>query len=136
MREPAEIDLERVVCRLADLEEHGARGFTLGGGDWPVRGFVVRCGNEVRAYLNRCPHAGHPLDLMPNRFLTPDRALILCSSHGALFDKESGLCLAGPCSGRALRPIRVMVVANLVLLAPDADVTMSAGAAAVEQPTR
>lgn len=125
---PVEIDLERVICRLADLEEHGARAFSVGGGDWPTRGFVVRVGSGVRGYLNRCPHAGHPLNLLPDRFLTPDRALILCSSHGALFDKESGLCLAGPCPGRSLAPIPLVVVGGLVLLAPDAELTLPSGA--------
>jgi nitrite reductase/ring-hydroxylating ferredoxin subunit len=117
----AELDLERVICRLADLEECGSRGFTVGGGDWPLRGFVVRCGNEVRGYVNHCPHAGHPLDLRPNRFLTPDRALILCASHGALFEKEGGRCLAGPCAGAQLRAVPVELIDDFVLIAADAD---------------
>ena len=117
----AELDLERVVCRLADLEEYGSRAFTLGGGDWPLRGFVVRHGKEVRGYVNRCPHAGHPLDLRPHRFLTPDRTMILCSSHGALFEKDAGRCLAGPCPGAQLRPIPLEVIGDIVLMAADAD---------------
>ncbi len=116
-----ELDLERVVCRLADLDEHGSRAFTLGGGDWPLRGFVVRCGRDVRGYVNHCPHAGHPLDLRPHRFLTPDGAMILCSSHGALFEKESGRCLAGPCAGARLRPVPLEVIGDVVLIAADAD---------------
>ena len=119
----AELDLERVVCRLADLEEHGSRAFTVGGGDWPLRGFVVRWGNEVRGYVNHCPHAGHPLDLRPHRFLTPDRAMILCASHGALFDKEAGVCLAGPCAGARLRPVPLQVIGDIVMIAADADLT-------------
>ncbi|HVS77969.1 MAG TPA: Rieske 2Fe-2S domain-containing protein [Steroidobacteraceae bacterium] len=116
-----ELDLERVLCRLADLEELGSRAFTVGAGDWPLRGFVVRCGNTVRGYINRCPHAGHPLNLRPNRFLTPDRALILCSSHGALFDKDGGHCLAGPCPGARLRAVPLEVIGDVVLIAADAD---------------
>jgi nitrite reductase/ring-hydroxylating ferredoxin subunit len=118
-----ELDLERVVCRLADLEEHGSRAFTIGGsgGAWPLRGFVVRCGSEVRGYVNRCPHAGHPLDLRPHRFLTPDHAMILCSSHGALFEKDAGMCLAGPCAGQQLRAVPLQVIGDVVLIAADAD---------------
>jgi len=116
-----ELDLERVVCRLADLDEHGARGFTVGGGAWPLRGFVVRLGAGIRGYVNHCPHAGHPLDLRPHRFLTPDRALIVCASHGALFEKEAGLCLAGPCAGQRLRPVPLEVIGDVVLIAADAD---------------
>lgn len=121
MPAPVELDLERVICRLADLEEHGSRAFTLGEGDWPLRGFVVRCGSGVRGYLNRCPHAGHPLDLRPHRFLTPDRAMILCSSHGALFEKDAGRCLAGPCAGQQLRPLPLQLMGDVVLIAPEAD---------------
>ena len=117
----AELDLERVVCRLADLDEFGSRAFTIGAGDWPLRGFVVRCGDSVRGYINRCPHAGHPLDLRPHRFLTPDQAMILCSSHGALFDKDGGHCLAGPCAGERLRAVPLEVIGNVVLIAPGAD---------------
>jgi len=116
-----ELDLERVVCRLSELEG-GARGFTVGSGDWPLRGFVVRVGATVRGYLNRCPHAGHPLDLLPQRFLTADGTLILCSSHGALFEKASGLCVAGPCAGRALTPIALQVRCGFVLLDDNVDV--------------
>jgi len=119
---PSEIDLTRVVCRLAQLQEHGARGFTIGGGDWPLRGFVVEYGGGVRGYVNHCPHAGHPLDLLPHRFLTPDRTLIVCASHGALFERDHGQCVAGPCAGQSLQAIPLQIVDRLVLLAPEADI--------------
>ena len=117
-----ELDVTRVVCRLSELEGGGARGFTIGGAAWPLRGFVVRVGDRVYGYLNRCPHAGHPLDLLPQRFLTADGTLILCSSHGALFEKASGLCVAGPCAGRALTPIALQVRCGFVLLDDNVDV--------------
>ncbi|HET9105894.1 MAG TPA: Rieske 2Fe-2S domain-containing protein, partial [Steroidobacteraceae bacterium] len=69
----------------------------------------------------RCPHAGHPLDLRPHRFLTPDRVMILCSSHGALFEKDEGRCLAGPCAGEQLRAVPLEVIGDIVLIAADAD---------------
>jgi nitrite reductase/ring-hydroxylating ferredoxin subunit len=118
------LDLERVICRLSDLEQHGARGFTIGEGDFPLRGFVVRAGDGVRGYVNRCPHAGHPLDLLPQRFLTPDGTLILCSSHGALFEKASGQCVAGPCVGRSLIPVPLEVRGGCVLLADEVDINV------------
>jgi nitrite reductase/ring-hydroxylating ferredoxin subunit len=126
-------DLERVVCRLSDLEPQGARAFTIGAGDWPLKGFVVRAGAGVRGYVNHCPHAGHPLDLLPGRFLSPDGALILCSSHGALFEKDNGYCVAGPCAGNSLTPISLEVREGFVLLADSVDIealVRSAAAAA------
>jgi nitrite reductase/ring-hydroxylating ferredoxin subunit len=107
------------ICALADLEDPGSRAFAIGAGDWPLRGFVVRVGDEVFAYVNRCPHAGHPLNWRPDEFLAQDKATILCRSHGAMFERATGECLAGPCAGRALRSLRVRVDRGLVIL--DAD---------------
>lgn len=122
------LDVERVVCRLSELDSQGVRSFTIGGGDWPLRGFVLRAGKELRAYVNRCPHAGHPLNLLPNRFLTPDGTLLLCSSHGALFEKLTGYCVAGPCAGRSLTPLALSVRSGFVMLAEEVDIAAVAAA--------
>jgi nitrite reductase/ring-hydroxylating ferredoxin subunit len=124
------LDVERVVCRLTELERNGARAFTLGAGDWPLRGFVVHARDGVRGYVNRCPHAGHPLNLLPDRFLTSDGALILCTSHGALFEKTTGYCVAGPCAGRSLTPVALEIRDGFVLVADSVDVDALAQAAA------
>ena len=116
-----DIDLERVICRLSDLGDAGARGFTVGRGDWPLRGFVVRTPDGVRGYVNRCPHAGHPLNLGPNRFLTPGGELILCASHGALFDRQTGFCIAGPCGGQSLTSVPLTIESGFVMLAEGVD---------------
>ncbi|HVH84655.1 MAG TPA: Rieske 2Fe-2S domain-containing protein [Steroidobacteraceae bacterium] len=117
-----DLDVERVVCRETELDVHGARAFTIGAGDWPLRGFVVRVGAHLRGYVNRCPHAGHPLNLLPDRFCTPDGALLLCSSHGALFEKLTGYCVAGPCAGRALTPVPLEVRSGFVMVADGVDI--------------
>lgn len=119
MSEPRQIDVERVICRLDDLAESGARGFSVGGGDWPLRGFVVRTKDQVRGFINSCPHARHPLNYQPNQFLTRDGTLILCSSHGALFEKLTGYCVAGPCAGQSLQTVPLEVTDGYVMLADD-----------------
>lgn len=116
-----DFDTSRVICRLAELPDPGARSFTMGSGDWPLRGFVVRKGAQVFAYLNRCPHAGHPLNWTSNEFLTPDKTLLMCRSHGACFDIATGECVIGPCVGRELRSIAVKVEHDYVMLADDPD---------------
>jgi nitrite reductase/ring-hydroxylating ferredoxin subunit len=118
-----ELDLARVICPVHELDDPGARGFTIGGGDWPLRGFVVRRGAEVRAYVNHCPHAGHPLNLKPHAFLAPGQPLIQCSSHGALFEMETGLCLAGPCAGARLRALGLRIEQGYVILADDVELS-------------
>jgi nitrite reductase/ring-hydroxylating ferredoxin subunit len=123
-----EIHTTRVLCSLAELEATGSRGFSVGEGDWPLRGFVVKTSAGVAAYVNYCPHAGHPLNLRPDRFLTSDRTLILCSSHGALFARDDGVCVAGPCQGQSLTAIPVEVVAGHVLIDAGVDIDRLANA--------
>jgi nitrite reductase/ring-hydroxylating ferredoxin subunit len=125
---PRELDVARVLCSLAELEATGSRGFAIGDGDWPLRGFVVKTADAVAAYVNYCPHAGHPLNLRPDRFLTSDRTLILCSSHGALFARDSGLCIAGPCQGQSLTAIQIEVVDGYVLIGSNVDIERLANA--------
>ena len=107
------------ICKLTQIDDPGSRAFAIGEGDWPLRGFIVRVGEQVFAYVNRCPHAGHPLNWRPDEFLAPDNATILCRSHGAMFERTTGECLAGPCAGRSLRALRVRVEGELVILDVD-----------------
>jgi nitrite reductase/ring-hydroxylating ferredoxin subunit len=100
---------EIVVGQLDELDDPGCREFTIGGGNWPFRGFVVRKGCEVYAYQNFCVHDGHPLNWSPNRFLTKDGNALICASHGATYEIETGYCFAGPGSGRTLRKVEVEV---------------------------
>ncbi len=108
-----------VLCTLAELAVTGSFGFKVGEGDWPLRGFVVRLPDGgVRAWVNSCPHAGHPLDLLPHRFLNAEGTLIQCASHGALFAPDTGVCVAGPCPGRRLRTLEIMLQGDDIVLAP------------------
>jgi nitrite reductase/ring-hydroxylating ferredoxin subunit len=85
-----------------ELGDPDARSFSVGDGDWPFGGFIVRKNGQIYAYANICPHRRHPLDLEPHAFLVDNGNLIRCASHGALFCPETGACLAGPCAGRSL----------------------------------
>jgi nitrite reductase/ring-hydroxylating ferredoxin subunit len=97
------------VAALRELADGCAREFQIGAGDWPMRGFVVHWQGAVYAYRNRCPHAGHPLNLDPESFFAPGGKTLICASHGAQFLPASGVCVAGPCIGAALEalPCRV-----------------------------
>ena len=93
------------VGALLHLEDPGCREFTVGEGDWLFRGFLVRQGDAVYAYENRCAHVGHPLNWSPDRFLSRDRRAIVCASHGAMYEIATGRCFAGPCKGESLRRV-------------------------------
>lgn len=100
---------EIAVGRVDELDDPGCREFQIGDGDWPFRGFVVRRGDAVFAYQNYCVHVGHPLNWMPDRFLTKDKSAIICASHGATYEIDTGRCFAGPGTGRVLRRVETDV---------------------------
>ena len=101
------------LCSLDDVADPGSRGFDIEtGGALPVRLFVVRKGDVLAAYRNRCPHTGAPLEWQPHQFLDIDNGFIQCAIHGALFRVDDGYCLRGPCVGRSLEPLELSVVDN------------------------
>jgi nitrite reductase/ring-hydroxylating ferredoxin subunit len=75
------------------------------------RGFeviLVSHGGSIHAYRNSCPHIGVGLDWGDGHCSEgPDH--LLCAMHGALFEKGSGLCVAGPCHGKSLPRIAVRI---------------------------
>ena len=113
-------DTEWHVADLYEIQEPGALEFRVGNGDWPFRGVVVRWCGAVYAYENACAHLGHPLNFEPDRFFTPDRNFLLCGSHGAMFEPDTGLCIGGPCLGASLRSLVCRVEGKQIFVqAPD-----------------
>lgn len=110
------------VSNVDDLPDGSVHPIDLNPDEFPpLTALLLRLGDDVHAYLNRCPHAGRPLGLGSGRFLTPDGELLQCLAHGALFEKHTGLCIAGPCVDESLRRLPVQVVAGEVRLAEDVD---------------
>ncbi len=106
----------RTLCRLADIPDNGAKGFS--GPEGTFTGFVaVRFGERVHVYVNSCPHIGTPLDWTPDRFLSADGRYLICATHGAEFTLDTGLCVSGPCRGDRLTRVEAAVRDGAVLVA-------------------
>lgn len=54
---------------------------------------VVRRGQQVWAYINRCPHFSIPLDFDPGTICTYDAEVLMCAHHSALFRFTDGSAL-------------------------------------------
>lgn len=104
------------LCALAELADGTARGFDpLGQGHDTM--FVVRKGGAVYGWRNLCPHRGHDrMAWVKDGYLTHDGARILCGAHGAEYEIETGICVAGPCLGRRLTPVPLALRAGEVVL--------------------
>lgn len=110
------------LCRLDEIPDGEGIGFSLDQApadrlaDGHTDIFVVRRGDRVFGYVNACPHLSSPLDWIENQFMTPDKTHIMCATHGAQFRIDDGHCVAGPCEGDMLVPVRVSVRRGHVVL--------------------
>jgi len=100
---------EQKLCTLNDIEDGESAGFCAVKEGDEIRVLAVRQGDSVSTYINKCPHVGVPLDLLEGKFLNQDKSLIICATHGALFQINDGECVSGPCIGKALTPIESRV---------------------------
>lgn len=97
------------VSQFNDIDEHGA-GLSFREPNGQYEAFAIRdAAGNIHCYLNKCPHVGVPLDFMPGQFLSRDCTQIVCSTHGARFRKDTGLCTEGPCTGKFLQEFPVHV---------------------------
>ena len=98
------------LCALADVDDPGSRGFVVEiGAEQAVKLFVVRKDTVLAAYVNACPHTGAPLEWQPDQFLDYDNSFIECAIHGALFRPVDGYCLRGPCVGKHLTALPLVL---------------------------
>jgi nitrite reductase/ring-hydroxylating ferredoxin subunit len=97
------------LCPAEEIGEGEGRGFRFGSGPDFRALFVIRKRGELRAFENSCPHIGTPLDLMPDRFFARDGEHLLCSTHGARFRWQDGVCIDGPCLGKRLRALALAI---------------------------
>ena len=106
------------LCAVKDIPDPGAKGFEV---EWyedgerrPLRIIVSRLDDRVFGWINSCPHAGVPLDMEPDKFMDFTGQFLLCSYHGALFALGSGVCLRGPCRGKKLMSVPLVVHDGMV----------------------
>ena len=77
----------------------------LGGAE---RGFAIRYDGQVWAFVNECPHAFTELDWNPGQFFDDAGLYLVCATHGAMFEPQTGLCVMGPCRGARLSRLTVV----------------------------
>ena len=92
-------------------------GISRHGRDLPA--FAIAYDGVVHAYVNVCPHRGTSLDWQPGEVFDESGLYLICATHGALFEPDSGLCVAGPCQGACLQKIAVRLEGDHVVLEHD-----------------
>ncbi|CAG0965361.1 toluene monooxygenase system ferredoxin subunit [Methylophilaceae bacterium] len=113
-------DRMRVICRSEDLQERGPGvRFDLPELGERVTGFAVRYNGLPRAYVNRCAHVPVELDWNEGDFFNVARDYLICATHGAHYQPETGYCVMGPCKGKGLVKIAVFECDNEIMIQLD-----------------
>lgn len=63
---------------------------------------VLRSGDTVSAFINRCTHFGVPLAAKESQLIFTPHEAITCNIHYARFRWEDGSCESGECQGEGL----------------------------------
>lgn len=74
-----------------------------------AQGFLIRYRDGYHAYLNQCCHWPVPLDLGDGDFFYAQADRIVCKTHGAAYQADTGLCDFGPCVRASLDSYPVSV---------------------------
>lgn len=69
--------------------------------------FFVRYDGKPYGYLNRCAHVAMELDWLEGQFFESSGLYLMCATHGAIYEPDTGKCVGGPCRGARLRPVKV-----------------------------
>jgi nitrite reductase/ring-hydroxylating ferredoxin subunit len=82
---------------------------TGGGAAQPFRLLLLRIGNQVHAFVNRCPHFGVPLAAKQTQLISKPGISLTCNVHYARFRWSDGVCESGECKGEGLLPVPLQV---------------------------
>jgi nitrite reductase/ring-hydroxylating ferredoxin subunit len=92
------------LCAAVALSDGGAAvAFDVLRNEKTCSAFAVRYQGRVHAYLNRCTHVAIELDWTPNEVFDSTRRWLMCSTHGAMYQPDTGACAGGPCRGGLLK---------------------------------
>ncbi|HXN10845.1 MAG TPA: Rieske 2Fe-2S domain-containing protein [Steroidobacteraceae bacterium] len=104
------------LCHIDAVPDGACKELRFGDGDDSFNLLLYRRGDEVRAYVNCCPHFSLPLNAQPDEFLLLRNSEIMCAYHCAVFRLDDGHCIAGPAEGMGLEPVPVRLDGALICL--------------------
>ena len=117
----------RVIARVEEMGPGSVKKFWLICQKYRVDAFLINYQGTFYAYVNRCRHMTTPLDFVRYQFFTEDGSRLICLTHGALYEPDSGVCVEGPCQGLALYRLPVLIDRGEVLVScPPGDLSFLA----------
>lgn len=100
----------------SDIAVAGSKQYSIQHAGETLELFVIEQAGKFHAYENHCPHIGVNLNWQTDVFLNFEQTHIQCSTHGAQFRIDDGLCEWGPCLGQSLRQLELKLVDGQLIL--------------------
>jgi nitrite reductase/ring-hydroxylating ferredoxin subunit len=115
-RKPAPEKLRYRIALAADLPPGESMKFLL-----PIAGvdeecFVINYGGHFHAYVNRCRHVPMAMDWVDNQFFAEQGRYLMCQTHNAYYQPDSGECIVGPpgTCGKFLHRVPVEIIKGVI----------------------
>lgn len=106
-----------MVALLHELADGGAVFWTCGEGKQTFRLIVLRSGEQVFGYVNRCAHFGVPLAEKIEQLIYKPHQSLSCNVHYARYTWREGYCESGDCEGESLLQVPLAVADGVVTIA-------------------
>jgi nitrite reductase/ring-hydroxylating ferredoxin subunit len=117
-RKPTRIHYK--VGLTGDLQPGESRKFLL-----EIRGaneecFLINYQGQFHAYLNRCRHVPMAMDWVDNQFFAEEGRYLMCQTHNAYYQPDSGECVAGPpgTCGKFLYRVPLEIIDSVIYATP------------------
>jgi nitrite reductase/ring-hydroxylating ferredoxin subunit len=108
------------VALSSELQPGESKKFLL-----PIRGadeecFLINYDGKFHAYVNRCRHVPIAMDWVDNQFFAEQGRYLMCQTHNAYYQPDSGECVAGPpgTCGKFLYRVRLEVAGGIIYATP------------------
>lgn len=109
-------DRHLLIGSVSQLLPSQSFKFTFNLNDKKIEGFVINERGRFLAYINRCRHMGITLDWDTNDFYTKEHDALICKTHGATYHPETGECTGGPCPGKSLYSLPLLIQSDQIYL--------------------
>ncbi len=112
------MDEESRIVAVEEIPDESTFLFTVRNGFDLEEAIIVRLDDGVAALKNYCPHWTDVRIDKGSGAETRDGELV-CTKHGATFERATGECTYGPCEGARMEEIDVTVEDGVVYLTDD-----------------
>jgi nitrite reductase/ring-hydroxylating ferredoxin subunit len=105
---------------VSDLRRGESSKFLLPIRDTDEECFLINYEGRFYAYVNRCRHVPMAMDWVDNQFFAEQGRYLMCQTHNAYYEPQSGECVAGPpgTCGKFLYRVPLEIVNGIIYAMP------------------